>query len=94
LKASRTLCAQECKRDGHEKILRFLRFCLHSLIVVVVLGAALIGYFVYTPAPEVPRLSCKLTNGTIEAGSLTVGAETEPGGVVWLDFDSSDEVTS
>ena len=48
-----------------------LRFVLRGLIVVVALvGAlgALIGYFIYSPAPEVPRLSGTLTKGTIDAG--------------------------
>ena len=47
---------------------RVLRFALSSAIVVVALGAALFGYFVYSPSPEVPRLSGKLTKGTIEVG--------------------------
>jgi polyhydroxybutyrate depolymerase len=34
------------------------------------LGGALFGYFVYSPAPEVPRLSGTLTKGTIEVGGL------------------------
>lgn len=49
---------------------RVLRFLLRGLIVVVALGGALLGYFIYSPAPEVPRLSGKLTEGTIEAGGL------------------------
>ena len=48
-----------------------LRFVLWGLIAVVallgVLGAVF-GYFVYSPAPEVPRLSGTLTKGAIEAG--------------------------
>jgi len=47
---------------------RTLRFVLWGLIVFVVLGGGLVGYFVYSPAPEIPRLSGKLTRGTIEAG--------------------------
>lgn len=47
---------------------RVLRFLLRGLIVVVALGGALFGYFVYSRAPEVPRLSGKLTDGTIEVG--------------------------
>jgi len=50
---------------------RVLRFFLWGLIVVVALGCALVGYFVYSPAPEVPRLSGTLTRGTIAAGGLT-----------------------
>src|SRR5712692_769281 len=49
---------------------RVLRFFLWGLIVVVVLGGALFGYFLYSPTPEVPRLSGKLTRGTIEVGGL------------------------
>jgi polyhydroxybutyrate depolymerase len=53
-----------------KRALRFLRFFLWGLIVVVALGGALFGYFVYSPAPEVPRLSGALTKGTIEVGGL------------------------
>ncbi len=49
---------------------RVRRFLLGGLIVVVALGGALFGYFVYSPSPEVPRLSGKLTEGTVEAGGL------------------------
>jgi len=49
---------------------RALRFFLWGLIAVVVLGGALFRYFVYSPAPEVPRLSGKLSKGTLEAGGL------------------------
>ncbi len=49
---------------------RVLRFLLWGLVVVVALGGALFGYFVYSPAPEVPRLSGKLTKGTIGVGGL------------------------
>jgi len=48
---------------------KILRFFLWGLIVIA-LGAALLGYFVYSPAPEVPRLSGKLIKGTIEVGEL------------------------
>ncbi|HEV8579864.1 MAG TPA: PHB depolymerase family esterase [Thermoanaerobaculia bacterium] len=47
---------------------RALRFFLWGLIVVVALGGALFRYFVYSPAPEAPRLSGKLIKGTLEAG--------------------------
>ena len=43
---------------------RALRFFLLSLIAVVALCGALFGFFVYSPAPEVPRLSGRLTQGT------------------------------
>lgn len=50
---------------------RALRFFLWGLIVVVALAGALFVYFVYTPAPEVPRLSGKLSKGTVAVGGLT-----------------------
>jgi len=49
---------------------KVLRFFLWGLIVVVTLGGALFGYFVYSPTPQVPRLSGKLTEGAIEWGGL------------------------
>jgi polyhydroxybutyrate depolymerase len=52
------------------KLLRILRFCFFGLVVVVASGAALFGYFVYSPEPEVPPLSGTLTKGSIEVGGL------------------------
>jgi polyhydroxybutyrate depolymerase len=52
---------------------RVLRVVLWGLIGVVALVptlGALFGYFGYSPAPEVPRLSGTLTKGTIEVGGL------------------------
>ncbi|HYU34640.1 MAG TPA: PHB depolymerase family esterase [Thermoanaerobaculia bacterium] len=51
-----------------KKALRFFLWVLIVIVAVVVLGVALFGYFVYTPAPEVPRLSGKVTKGTLEVG--------------------------
>ncbi len=51
-------------------VLRFLRYCLWSLLVLVVLGGALFGYYGYAPAPEIPQLSGTLTQGSIEVGGL------------------------
>jgi polyhydroxybutyrate depolymerase len=48
---------------------RILRFFLWGLIVVAALGALLV-YFVYSPAPEIPRLSGELIKGTVEVGGL------------------------
>ena len=53
-----------------KRILGFVRFCLCSLLVLVALGGALFGYYVYTPAPEMPRLSGTLAKGFIEVGGL------------------------
>jgi polyhydroxybutyrate depolymerase len=50
---------------------RVLRYVLRGLIGVVALVAllsALLWYFVYTPAPEVPKLSGTITTGTISVG--------------------------
>ena len=49
---------------------RVLRFVLWGLISAAALSGALFGYFVYSPSPEVPRLSGTLTKGTIEVGGL------------------------
>jgi polyhydroxybutyrate depolymerase len=49
---------------------RALRLLLCGLIVVVALGGVLLGYFIYSPAPEVPRLSGKLAQETIQVGGL------------------------
>jgi polyhydroxybutyrate depolymerase len=52
---------------------RVLRLVLWALIGIAALAAtlgALFGYFVYSPAPEVPRLSGTLTKGTIDVGEL------------------------
>jgi len=48
---------------------RILRFFLWVFVVVVVLVGVGI-YFVYSPAPEVPRLSGKLAKATIQVGGL------------------------
>jgi polyhydroxybutyrate depolymerase len=52
------------------RVLRFLVFCLLSLLGLVVLCGALFGYFVYTPPPEIPHLSGTLSKGSIEVGGL------------------------
>ena len=52
---------------------RVLRFVLWGLIGVVTLGGALgalFGYFIDSPAPEVPRLSGTLTRGIMTVGGL------------------------
>jgi polyhydroxybutyrate depolymerase len=54
-----------------KRVPRFLRFFLWGLIVIVALSGALFGYLVYSPGPEVPRLSGTLTHGTIEVGGRT-----------------------
>ena len=53
-----------------KRVLRFLRFFFCGLIAIVALCAALFGYLVYSPAPEVPRLSGTLTKGAIEVDGL------------------------
>src|SRR5581483_2871793 len=46
---------------------RTLRVLLWLLVAVGVV-AALFVYFVYSPSPEVPKLSGQLTRGTIQTG--------------------------
>ena len=60
----------------------------HHLIVAHEVVSAGINREQLTPMAEQARAA------TGRSGHFTVGAETELGGVVWLDFDSSDEVTS
>jgi polyhydroxybutyrate depolymerase len=50
---------------------RVPRLVLWSLIGIVCVLGALFGYFVYSPAPEVPALSGALTRGTVTVGGLT-----------------------
>jgi polyhydroxybutyrate depolymerase len=47
---------------------RILRRIFLTIVAVVAAGAVLIGYFLYTPAPEVPDLSGTLRPGTIAVG--------------------------
>jgi polyhydroxybutyrate depolymerase len=49
---------------------KFLRVFFLSVIALVLLAGGLFGYFVYSPAPAVPNLSGKLTQGAIEVGGL------------------------
>jgi polyhydroxybutyrate depolymerase len=49
---------------------RALRIVFWSVVVLAALGGALFGYFVYTPAPEHPKLSGKLAAGAISVGGL------------------------
>jgi len=52
------------------RVLRFLVFCLAGLLGLVALCGALFGYFIYSPDPEIPRLSGTLTKDSIEVGGL------------------------
>ena len=49
---------------------RALRLFLRGLVVVVAAGGALFIYFLYTPRPEVPRLSGRLSDDAIQVGGL------------------------
>ena len=53
-----------------KRILRFLGFCLLTLLCLVALAGALFAYFVYSPDPEPPQLSGTMTKGAIEVGGL------------------------
>jgi polyhydroxybutyrate depolymerase len=50
---------------------RILRFCLCGLLAIVGIGAALVAYFVYVPAPEIPSLTGTFTRDSIEVNGLT-----------------------
>jgi len=52
------------------RVLRFLAFCLLGFLALVALCGALFGYFIYSPDPEIPRLSGTLTKDSIEVGGL------------------------
>jgi polyhydroxybutyrate depolymerase len=47
---------------------RVLRFCLWTVLALAGLGSLLFGYYIYTPAPEVPPLSGAVTKGDVEVG--------------------------
>jgi polyhydroxybutyrate depolymerase len=51
-----------------KRVMRFLKLGLLGLLCLVGLLAALLGYFVYTPDPQIPQLS-----GTFSKASLAVG---------------------
>ena len=52
------------------RLFRIIGFMLLGLLAMAVLAAGLFGYFLYTPAAEVPQLSGKLSPGTMQAGGL------------------------
>lgn len=52
------------------RVLRFLVYCLLSLLGLGALCGALFAYFVYTPPPEIPHLSGALTKASIEVDGL------------------------
>jgi polyhydroxybutyrate depolymerase len=52
-------------------VMRFVLWLLVGTVTVAGILAALAGYFLYTPNPELPRLS-----GTIAAGSIVVNGQT------------------
>jgi polyhydroxybutyrate depolymerase len=53
-----------------KKLLRWLCIVLLSLLGLIALAGALLGYFVYTPEPALPQLSGTLSKGAIEVGGL------------------------
>lgn len=49
---------------------KVLRVLFWGLAILVASAAGLFAYFVYTPAPEVPHLSGRLTHETVQSGGL------------------------
>jgi polyhydroxybutyrate depolymerase len=54
-----------------KRVLRWIGYCLLGLVGIVAVCAALLGYYVYVPAPAAPQLS-----GTLSLGEMTVGGRT------------------
>ena len=52
------------------RFLRFLRFCIIGLVVLLAAGGALFWYFLYTPDPALPALTGTMTKGSIDVGGL------------------------
>ncbi|CAN7427705.1 alpha/beta fold hydrolase [Pseudoduganella sp. LjRoot289] len=53
-----------------KRALRVLRFCLLSVAALVAVAGALFGWFLYSPAAEVPQLSGTVAKGAMEVGGL------------------------
>lgn len=53
-----------------KRALRVLRLCLLSVAALVAVAGALFGWFLYSPAAEVPQLSGAVAKGSIEVGGL------------------------
>ncbi len=53
-----------------KRALRFLAYCLASLVGVLALCGVLFGYFVYSPEPALAQLSGSLSKGVIEVAGL------------------------
>jgi polyhydroxybutyrate depolymerase len=53
-----------------KRVLRFLGYCLLSLVGLLALCGSLFGYFVYSPEPAVPPLSGTLNKGAMQVGGL------------------------
>lgn len=53
-----------------KRVLRILRFGFLSVAALVAVAGALFGWFLYTPAAEVPQLSGAVAKGAIEVGGL------------------------
>ncbi len=53
-----------------KRVLRVIGVCLLGLFGLASLAAALLGYWVYTPDPQLPQLSGTLTKGALEFDGL------------------------
>ena len=54
-----------------KRVMRFLRLALLGMLCLLGLLVALLGYFVYTPDPQIPQLSGTFSKTSLEVGGLT-----------------------
>ena len=53
-----------------KKVMRILKLGLLGLLCLLGLLVALLGYFVYTPDPQIPQLTGTLSKASLEVGGL------------------------
>src|ERR1700682_1338311 len=60
----------KCKDIAMRRVLRYIFRGLIGVVALVGVLGAPFGYFGYSPAPDVPRLSGELTRGTMTVGGV------------------------
>src|ERR1022692_3484332 len=64
------------KENAVRRVLRFIFRSLIGVVALVGVLGALLGYYGYSPAPEVPRLSGTLTRGDYDGGRNEAAPES------------------